>query len=153
MKGTVILLAVVALAGGVRAATVAVVPTNAPSDFAPQVRESTYAPEKNRDPFLREGQRVSNPSTTAAPVVVQAPRREIPSSLFRLQAILLDGGKPMAVINGELLEQNKPTKILIGGSALRVKAVQIGRERVVLDVEGQKVEVRLEEPTVPPKPK
>jgi len=152
VKRACILLAVVALAGGVRAAKTTVAPTNAPSDFAPQMRESTYAPEKKRDPFLRTGQRAGK-TPTVETAAIQQPKREISPSLFRLQATLFDRRSPLAVINGEQLELNKPVTMLIGTSEIRVKAVEIARERVVLDVEGQKVEVRLEEATAPPKPK
>jgi Tfp pilus assembly protein PilP len=155
MKRLSILLAAIALAGGVRAAKPGVASTNAPPEFAPQVRESTYAPAKKRDPFQRGGQRVTktpNAQTSVTPQPIPQ-KPQIPASLFRLQAIILDQRGLLAVVNGEQLELNKPVTMLVGTSEMKVKAVQIARDRVVLEVEEQKVEVRLEEPGAPPKPK
>jgi hypothetical protein len=151
-----IILAVVGLAGAVQApAKVMVAPTNAPAGFAPQMVESRYAPEKKRDPFDRPGQQTTRTITnnTNTTSVVEVVKPEIPPSLFRLEAIVWDPRRPEALINGQRLEMNKPVTMQVGGNRMRVIAVEIGRERVVLDVEGQKVEVRLEDAIAPLKPK
>jgi len=153
MKQAEIVLMIVTIAAGLDAAGSAVAPANPATDFAPQMRESTYAPAKSRDPFDRPGQQVTKTSTSQTPIIVQAPKRQIPPAWFRLQAILLDRRSPMAVVNAELLELNKPATMRVGSYELRVKAVEVGRDRVILDVEGERVEVRLEEPAAPPKPK
>jgi hypothetical protein len=85
-------------------------------------------------------------------VVVRGPKREIAPAWFHLQAILVGTRGSTALINGKLLELNKSESLLTAGGELQVKLVQIGRDRIVLEVEEQKLEVRLEEGTAPPKP-
>jgi hypothetical protein len=157
MKRLCILLAIVPLAASVRAAKTSVAPTNAPSDFAPRIRESTYAPEKKWDPFLPPSKRIAVIASTGTVTDVTLTNVQqqvvIDPSWFRLQAILMDRRAPLVVVNKEVLELNKPATLQTESGALRVKAVEIGREWVILEVEGQKVEVRLEEATAPPKPK
>ncbi len=147
MKSTSFLLVAVVLAGCVQVfAKITGASTNAPAEFSPQMCESTYASEKKRDPFQYGTKRVGRSVTIGAPTL-----GKINPSAFRLDAILFEQRSPLVVVNGEQLELNKPVMMVVGGSKARVKALEIGRERVVLEVEGQKVELRLEEPSPPPK--
>jgi len=119
-------------------------------DFAPQMCESVYAPQKQRDPFDRGDRPVAKTPPPAKPAAVAPPplppKPVIPASLFRLQAILREKNASLAVVNGEVLELDKYVTMRVGTSTYRLKAVAIEREQVVLEVEGQKIVVRLEEP-------
>lgn len=148
MKYLYVILLSGGLVGAAGAAGTNVVSAKTVSGFVPEMKESVYAPESKRDPFFRASRQVTQ--TVGATATVQ-PAVSIPASAFRLQAILLGRQSPLALVNGEPMELNKPVKMVIGGSEVQVKAVEIKRERVVLEVEGQKVELRLEEPDSSPK--
>ncbi|MBM3858603.1 MAG: hypothetical protein FJ395_03010 [Verrucomicrobia bacterium] len=160
MKRACLPLAIVAMAAGVCVSSEPVPPTNAPSGFAPQMRESAYAPQKKRDPFLRtdlvaQKKPIAEKNTvpTPPPSLPPPPKPEIPPSAFRLQACLRDRAVPVALVNGKVLELNKVVMMQIGSAEFPVKAVEIGLERVVLDVDGQRVEVRMEDALSLPKQK
>jgi ribosomal protein L16/L10AE len=46
-------------------------------------------------------------------------------------------------VNNQLVELNKPARVQIGQGEVEVKAVTITRDLVVLEVGGQKMELRL----------
>jgi len=97
--------------------------------------KSTYEPVKLRDPFGNQVAGVTITSTTkTAPVF---------AGVFQLQGILGSGADLSATINGKLVTLNKPITINAGGTEVQVNAIEIGRDRVVLEVGGQKVELRL----------
>lgn len=117
-----------------------------PPELDLRVRESTYAPVKERDPFSKPGLGVvtvtANSSTNDTPVPV--PRMPvIPANIFRLQGILFDASNPSAIVNNELILLNKNVTLKTAAGQLLVKAVEITRDRVVLAVNGQKVELHL----------
>ena len=112
------------------------------AEFVPAVRLSAYEPGQARDPFARPGERTVRPAAgKAAPVEAYVPE------MFRLQAILFERHNPMVVINNQPMELNQAGTLTVGGNVVRVKPIQIGRERMVLEVEGQKMELRLAEPS------
>lgn len=125
--------------------------TNAPAPvtgFKPEMRLSTYETKQQRDPFYRPGQRTNTviPDKTGPTFVV-------PPSAFHLQAILYERRSPSALINNTQVEKGKTVTFLIGGTAVPAKAVEITPDRVILDVQGQKIELQLEEATNQPSQK
>ena len=112
----------------VNAAT-AVTSTNAPGYT---VVETSYKTSKGRDPFTVPGQ----PSLSAK----QAPGSPM---VFRLDGILYQSNDPAASVNGTLVRLNKVVTISTGGQDVKVKAVEITREKVVLEANGQKVELKI----------
>jgi hypothetical protein len=97
---------------------------------------STYATEAVRDPFGAEVPRTSGTtaggSTGAAGV-----------EGFKLMGILYNAASPSALVNNQLVELNKPARMQTGQGEVEVKAVTITRDLVVLEVGGQKMELRL----------
>ena len=89
---------------------------------------SDYRPAKERNPF--------GGGDGAAPSVAGAP-------VFHLQGILYDAKNPTAIINDQLIGLRKPVTLSVAGGAVVVKAIEITREQVVLDVAGRRVELRL----------
>lgn len=131
----------------------------APSGFSPEMRESTYQPQRQRDPFLRTDlpepktpEKVQK-DTPVRPIRASQPKPKISASAFRLQAILRDHRGLLAVVNGERLELNKPVQMPLESERRTVKAVEIGRDYVVLEVQGQRLKVRMEEASSEPKPR
>ena len=113
---------------------------NAPIEFVPDLKTSTYQPTNARDPFAKPG--IAMQATKTAPT--------IPISL-QLQGILYQPANPSAIVNDKLLTLNKIVSFNTGNSEVQVKAVEITRESVVLDIGGQRVELRLS-PSSPPAP-
>ncbi len=62
---------------------------------------------------------------------------------LKLQGILYNAAKSSALVNDQLVELNKTAKVHTQQGDVEVKALQITRELVLLDVGGQKVELRL----------
>ena len=93
---------------------------------------STYAPIRARDPFVKTGVR---PDTA----------KVLPSGTvsFQLQGILYQGDNSSAIINDTLVTLNKTVTLSAGTSEIQIKAVEIGREHVVLEAGGQRVELHL----------
>jgi hypothetical protein len=106
--------------------------TPAPSEFAPQLQVSVYNPVKVREPFRKVGQLAPDAKTLMGG-----------SAVFRLQGILYEKGKPAALVNDQLVELNKPVAVAAGGGEIQVKAIEITRDRVVLDAGGQKIELQM----------
>ena len=96
---------------------------------------SVYKPDKARDPFLKPGT-----------MAIGSDGRETATAgqlVLRLQAILWSPANPSAVVNDQLLDINKSVIFSTASGDVKVKAVEIGRERVVLEVGGRRVELRL----------
>jgi hypothetical protein len=96
---------------------------------------STYAPQKDRDPFGSGTVESADASAKAA--------ASIESGMFKLNGLLYDRVRPSAIVNNELVELNKPVTVQTENGRVEVKAVQITREIVELEIGGQKVELRL----------
>ena len=97
---------------------------------------STYATETVRDPFGTEPSKSSDGTDAGSDIAAGAED-------FKLAGILYSATSPSALVNGQLVELNKLVKIKIGRGETEVKAVTITRDLVVLEVRGQKVELRL----------
>lgn len=102
-----------------------------------QLQTSAYKPVKTRDPFLKAGQATADSKAVAGGSVV-----------FRLQGILYEPANPAAMVNDQLVTLNKTVHLSTGNGEIKVKAVEITREKVVLEAVGQKVELRLNSPDV-----
>ena len=115
-----------------------------PQELDLHLTESTYVPVKERDPFTKAGWSpvmvTTNTGTNTVPVQ-RVP--VIPPNTFRLQGILFDSASPAAIVNNELFVLNKTVTLKTALGPLAVKAVEITRDRVVLAVNGQKIELRL----------
>jgi hypothetical protein len=114
--------------------------TKPKAEFAPELKASTYEPTNLRDPFAKPG--VASQDAKAAP---GAP------IIFQLQGILYQPTNPSAIVNDRLLTLNKIVTLNTGNVEVQVKAVEITRNTVVLEVGGQKVELQLSkrEPQTP----
>ncbi len=107
---------------------------SAPTDWEqPQLKVSTYQPNRAHDPFLPAGATVSGAGKTSLGS----------STALRLQGIVYDAKRPSAMVNNEILYVNKPATVSTSEGAVEVTAVEIGRERVVLEVGGKRFELRL----------
>ncbi|NQU11052.1 hypothetical protein HQ590_09700 [bacterium] len=107
-------------------------PEQEEAKFDPQLRLSSYQPTSTRDPFLPAHAKVSS-------TVVSAGQGE-----FRLQGLLYDSTSPAAIVNDQMVILNKPTILLTTLGPVEVKAIEINRRRVVLDVGGEKVDLPFE---------
>jgi hypothetical protein len=97
---------------------------------------STYATQTQRDPFGSEIPKSGTPLTAGTTLNAGA-------DTFKLMGILYDAVKPSALVNNEIVELNKPVKVETGQGTVEIKALSITRDTVVLDVQGQKMELRL----------
>jgi type II secretory pathway component PulC len=105
------------------------------ADFSLDLQQSRYDPVQQRDPFGRT--REVPAETNAAPAVPLA---------FRLDGILYQTTNPSAIVNDKLLTLNKTVALNAGNGEVQVKAVEITRDRVVLEAGGQRVELRINAP-------
>jgi hypothetical protein len=101
-----------------------------------QVIGSSYAPQKERSPF---GSGMVEPADGAA---AKTGRTVAPGMLI-LKGILYDPVRPSAVVNGQLVELNKSVTVPTEQGNVEVKALEITREFVVLEIRDRKVELRL----------
>ena len=62
---------------------------------------------------------------------------------LKLQGIMYDAVRPAALVNDKLVELKKPIVLRTERGDVEVKALEITREIVLLDVGGQKLELRL----------
>lgn len=100
-----------------------------------QLNPSTYVPQNGRDPF---GAEVPTATVGTASVV-----RAVGIDMLKLQGILYNKVNPSALVNDQLVELNKTAKVHTDQGDVQVKALEITRELVLLDVGGQKIELRL----------
>ncbi len=110
-----------------------------PAKSKQELKPSTYETAAARDPFRKRG-----PSAVAA-IVSNV------SLDFRLQGILYSASRPSAMVNNALIELNKPVTLTCANGQIQVKAVEITRDKVVLEVGGQRIELRLAGPDPLPK--
>ena|ERR1017187_1142758 len=96
-----------------------------------ELSPSAYTPQSVRDPFGSEV-----PKSTGA-------TRLMGTESLKLHGILYNAANPSALVNDQLVELNKTAKVHTEQGDVEVKALKITRELVVLDVGGQKVELRL----------
>jgi hypothetical protein len=101
-----------------------------------QLNLSTYTAQTQRDPFGAEVPNTTKAADVQTPVTAGA-------DSFKLMGILYSPTSPSALVNNELVELNKPVRVQIGQGEVQVKALSITRDTVVLDVGGQRVELRL----------
>lgn len=101
----------------------------------PELQRSTYEPTNARDPFMKVGEKGG-----LALQMKMTPGVPFP---FRLDGILYHPSDPWAIVNDTRLALNKPVTLRAGGAEIQVRAVEITRSKVVLEVAGQKVELRL----------
>lgn len=106
--------------------------TKPKADFTPELKTSAYEPTNQRDPFAKPG--------VAAQDAKAAPGAPI---VFQLQGILYQSTNPSAIVNNRLLTLNKIVTLTSGNAEVQVKAIEITRNTVVLEVGGQKVELQL----------
>ena len=111
------------------------VAVSATRGFDPELIRSVYKPDKARDPFLKPGATAIGSNGLKTVTAGQL--------VFRLQAILWSPTNPSAVVNDQLLDLNKSAIFSTASGDVVVKAIEIGREQVVLEVAGQRVELRL----------
>ena len=96
---------------------------------------SSYAPQKERDPF---GSGVAESAGASAKAAASAA-----SGMLKLNGILYDRVRPSAIVNDQLVELNKLVTVHTQQGDVEVKALEITREIVLLEIGGQKVELRL----------
>lgn len=101
-----------------------------------ELRVSEYAPKSERDPFGSQPVAVA-PGATSAPAAVTVPVE------LKLQGILYHATRPAALINDKTVELNKPVTVKTAHGEVPVRALEITREIVLLEVGGQKLELRL----------
>ena len=104
--------------------------------FSPDISRSVYAPVSVRDPFGSGGAK-----SVSAPEGERV--RVLGPSLLKLKGILYHTVHPSAIVNDQLVELNKSVVVQTEQGTVEIKAVQITREVVWLEVGGQKVELRL----------
>jgi len=63
---------------------------------------------------------------------------------FRLEGIHYHPTAPAAVLNDKLVYLNKPVKLTNGGTEIMITAVEISRERVLIEAGGERIELRLQ---------
>jgi hypothetical protein len=97
---------------------------------------STYATQTQRDPFGAEISKASDATGGGS-------TRTAGAEAFKLMGILYSAASPSALVNGVLVELNKTVRMQTTQGEVEVKAVTITRDLVVMEVGGQKVELRL----------
>lgn len=106
--------------------------TQAKVGFDTELKLSTYITENERDPFGAQSAKSASGVAKSAAL-----------SVLKLQGILYQASNPAAMINDRLVVLNKPALLPTEQGELEVKAVEITRETVVLEIGKQKVELRL----------
>lgn len=101
-----------------------------------ELTSSAYVPQTERDPFGSGFAQSLDPSGAKTSETAV-------SGMLKLKGILYDPVHPSAMVNGTLLELNKPVTVQTEQGAVEMKAVEITRESVSLEVGGRKVELRL----------
>jgi len=103
-------------------------------EFQPRLNFSVYQPSISRDPFLKPGTVLSSAGLKTADV-----------TLFHLDGFLGSTNNPTAIINGMVLNLNKPVLLETERGSIQVKAVKITLKGVTLEVAGKLVEVQREQ--------
>jgi hypothetical protein len=106
----------------------AATPKKAEFDFS--ISQSTYAPTNSRSPL-------SKPASGGTEVKTEP---GVPVRL-QLDGILYEAANPAAIVNGRVLLLNKVVTLTSDGAEVKVRAVEITRTRVVVEVAGRKVEL------------
>jgi hypothetical protein len=101
-----------------------------------RIISSAYTPQKERNPF---GSGTLQPADGSA--AKTSP--EVAPGLLKLNGILYDPVHPSAVVNNQLVELKRAVKVLTGQGEIEVKALQIAREFILLEVGDQKLELWL----------
>lgn len=114
------------------------VSAGAAPEFDMRLQLSTYAPTKTRDPIARVGG--------------AAVEGKVGAVGFMLEGILYQASHPTAIVNGQLVTLNKTVTINAGSAPIQVRALEIGRDKVVLEAAGQKVELFLTQQPPPATP-
>jgi len=109
--------------------------TESKSGHGLELISSTYATQTARDPF---GAQVAGATDTNSATVTS-----VDAGALKLMGILYDAVHPSALVNDQLLELNRPVKMQTAQGEVEVKALKITRDLVVLQVGGQKMELRL----------
>lgn len=104
-------------------------------NFKPELKLSSYSPEKARDPFGGGAAKSSGGSAVST--------TSEGSVGLKLEGILYQTINPSAIVNGRLILVNKPTTVRMGSGEVEIKAIEITRDTVVLEVGGQKIELKL----------
>ena len=120
--------------------------TNAPAvppsaEFQPRLTTSVYQPVAPRDPFLKPGaSNLPGRLTTANP------------ALLHLDGFLGSTNNLTAIVNGLALNLNQPVVLETPSGRIQIKAVQITFARVIVEVGGQRVELKRTTENPAPKP-
>ena len=101
-----------------------------------ELTTSAYVPQTERDPF---GSEIALSADTSGGKATGTAT----SGMLKLNGILYDPAHPSAMVNGVLLELNKPVMVRAEQREVEVKAVEITREIVSLEIGGRRVELRL----------
>jgi hypothetical protein len=104
--------------------------------FNPEISKSVYSPVSVRDPFGSGGAKSVSASDGER-------TRVVGPSLLKLKGILYHTVHPSAIVNDQLVELNKSVMVQTEQGPVEIKALQMTREVVLLEVGGQKVELRL----------
>jgi hypothetical protein len=100
--------------------------------FNPDLQVSTFEPSSGRDPFGKVGFNSSEAKALpGAPIALQ------------LEGILYQSSSPSAIVNGRLLTLDKTVTLPAGTGEVKVRAVEITRDHVVVEAGGQKIDLRL----------
>ena len=113
------------------------------TDFQPRLNESVYQPNTTRDPFLKSGQ-----SNGLSP----SPDRPTDPTNIHLDGFLGSTNNLSAIVNGWVLNLNKPIQVETASGRLQIKAIRIALDGVVLEVDGKRVELKRATEGLPPKP-
>jgi len=106
--------------------------TTPQGSFDGDLQKSVYKPVKQRDPFNLAGVTASDSKVLPTATIA-----------LHLEGILYQPGNPAAIVNGTLVTLNKTASINAGNGEIQVRAIEITRNRVVLQAGDQKVELLL----------
>lgn len=102
------------------------------AEFNPELQLSNYHPTKSRAPITKVG--ALNTEVKLAPGVT------VP---LVLEGIIYERANPSAIINGSLVLLNKTVTLSTTSGEIQARAVEIGRDKVVLEVGTNRIELRL----------
>jgi hypothetical protein len=109
--------------------------------FSTDLELSTYDPTNNRDPFSKVA--VNSPEAKPLPGVAIA---------LQLEGILYESGDPSAIVNGRLLTLNKTVTLSGANGEVKVRAVEITRDHVVVEAGDRRIDLRLNGQNSTPQP-